>query len=560
MSWFNSYGIGGDPYAYLRMTAGQLEIPLTGGRIELQELRILNTFERFGEQEKAIDFAKTLNQFDRGLVSFTKDTETGLWQRIEMTKIPKVYDLDEVMPSDAMVDFENAGPELGELEAPPHPSLDYENLEVGDEIIEAEAEAEEVLTGLANVAPLAEEAIIDAEAAENYVALARQVAIAAAEAAEEITEITVSGILGSLASGVLSAAIMIGMTFGGNALLRWIAKRHLDHVKDNNPVQGATGWFLIKKMWYPMYINVVEGKKKKEHWSLYFRDLTKFWRRYTVKAGDPRIQLIKPIKKWGSSDLTPKMYINKKVVKVPFYKEFSVGTRIKRVDKTIVFIGPGPQYGTIKRGMVFTAYNIHGTNSIGQYNDRYKILLDNGVTIYLPVYKFDVYAQNFRAKTMPHHRTIPEEVKTKKARKDEVENRAHWQSTNQHEQSHKSKNPWLDRMLKEGKFEKDLQPFVTCPEVLHDRRLVTVNDELVTPTYGIGWDVFSEKKWLELRGHLAPRDLYECCGVPHLPRSLCGDQKHRGPENIFDGPPVQYRCVLDGFPEHRSVPLAQRTF
>ena len=105
MSWFNSYGIGGDPYAALRLTAGRLEIPLTGGRWELQELKILNTFEKFGEQEKAIDFAKTLNQFDRGLVSFTKDTETGLWQRIEMTKIPNVYDLDEVMPSDAMVDF-----------------------------------------------------------------------------------------------------------------------------------------------------------------------------------------------------------------------------------------------------------------------------------------------------------------------------------------------------------------------------------------------------------------------------------------------------------------------
>ena len=109
---------------------------------------------------------------------------------------------------------------------------------------------------------------------------------------------------------------------------------------------------------------------------------------------------------------------------------------------------------------------------------------------------------------MPHHRTIPEEVKTKKARKDEVENRAHWQSTNQHEQSHKSKNPWLDRLLKEGKFQKDVGSFVTCPEVLHDRRLVTVNDEIVTPTYGIGWDVFSEKKWLELRYRVAisPRE------------------------------------------------------
>ena len=75
MSWLNSYGMGGDPYAFLRLTAGQLEIPLTGGRIELQELKILNQFEKFGSQEKAIDFAKQLNQFDRGLVNFTKNSE-----------------------------------------------------------------------------------------------------------------------------------------------------------------------------------------------------------------------------------------------------------------------------------------------------------------------------------------------------------------------------------------------------------------------------------------------------------------------------------------------------
>ena len=123
MSWLNSYG-GGDPYTNLRLTAGRMEIPLTGERLELQELKILNQFEKFGSQEKAIDFAKQLNQFDRGTVSFAKSAETGRWERVEMTKIQKTYDLDKIMKTDAELDFdevEQMGPELGELEAPPPP-------------------------------------------------------------------------------------------------------------------------------------------------------------------------------------------------------------------------------------------------------------------------------------------------------------------------------------------------------------------------------------------------------------------------------------------------------
>ena len=406
----------------------------------MQELKILNQFEKFGRQEKAIDFAKTLNQFDRGVINFVKNSK-GQWvrapkpglggyefakggQQIELTKIRKVYDLDEIMPSDAQVDFGNAGPELGELEAPPHPSFDAENLELTDLTEEVvEQEAQEILTGLEKFTPLAEEALIEAETAEDTIILARQIAITAAEAAAEVTEITVAGVLGSLVTGVLSAAIMLGMTLAGNYLLRWIRAHHMDHLKDDDPIQGAIGWLLIKKMWYPMYIDLVDGggKKKKEKWSIYFRDLTKYWRPFVVKAYDERVQVLKPIQKWGSENLLPKMYIHDKIVEVPFYKEFTVGTRIKRVDKTIVFIGKLPQFGTITRKMIFRNYNIHGYESVGQYRDRYKVKLDNGVTIYLPVYKFQVYAQNFKPKTRPHHgRPIVVGEKGKKKRKDEI--------------------------------------------------------------------------------------------------------------------------------------------
>ena len=85
----------------------------------------------------------------------------------------------------------------------------------------------------------APEAILEAEEAEDFISLARQVALVAAEATEEVAELTVAGVLGSIAGGLGAAAIMFGLTFAGNKLLAWIKKRHLDHVKDDNPIQGA---------------------------------------------------------------------------------------------------------------------------------------------------------------------------------------------------------------------------------------------------------------------------------------------------------------------------------
>ena len=61
---------------------------------------------------------------------------------------------------------------------------------------------------------------------------------------------------------------MIGMTMAGNYLLRWIAKRHMDKTSDDDPFVGLVGYFIIKKVWYPMRIDIVEHKKC----FFYFRD------------------------------------------------------------------------------------------------------------------------------------------------------------------------------------------------------------------------------------------------------------------------------------------------
>ena len=45
--WTNTYGLGGDPYATLRLTAqgSRMGIPLSGAGVEMQEIKLLNKFE-----------------------------------------------------------------------------------------------------------------------------------------------------------------------------------------------------------------------------------------------------------------------------------------------------------------------------------------------------------------------------------------------------------------------------------------------------------------------------------------------------------------------------------
>ena len=397
--WTSSYGLQGDPYAEMRLTVGgsRLQIPLGGGDIELQELGQLNKFEALGKQEEALDFAAELNTkfASRGTVKLVKNSE-GQWirtgedkpglggyeyegggQEIELTEMDtNVFDLDVELGDNmaAEPNFDEL-PELEQLEGP----------ELGVvENVEAQF-----------VGQVAEDVLLEAEQAEDYVVLARQVALIAAEAAADITEVSVLGVLGSVASGAASAAIMIGMTLAGRYLLRWIAKRHMDKTSDDDPMTGLVGYFILKNVWYPMRIDIVEHKK----WLLHFKDLTGFWRPYRVKVGDERIHIIKPPRKWPF-DHKPLVTIGKRTVKMNFFPEFPIGTRIKRLD--IFFIDntvpPNQREGVITRGMI---KSINGYNPDGTY-DKYEIKVTDGTTVYIPVNRFQVYAQNFKPKTRPH--------------------------------------------------------------------------------------------------------------------------------------------------------------
>ena len=238
--WTNTYAVRGDPYAYLRLTAqgSRMEIPLSGGAIELQEIKTLNQFEKLGKQEKALDYAEELNTkfASRGTVKMVKNSE-GQWMRstaksrqldnamkldkmggyerpkgVEMTQ-KRVYNMDEEMPSDAQLDFKSLDdvPEIGAEIEHKYDDLDLDDLdemegpELGEEAEMDALEEEWVEAFGENMAPIAEDALIEAEEAEDLIVLARQVALVAVEAAEEITEVTVMGVLGSMAGGLLSA-------------------------------------------------------------------------------------------------------------------------------------------------------------------------------------------------------------------------------------------------------------------------------------------------------------------------------------------------------------------
>ena len=593
--WTNTYGLGGDPYATLRLTAqgSRMGIPLSGAGVEMQEIKLLNKFEALGKQEKAADFAAELTKKTRGEVNFTKN-KAGRWirgtakeleekakrweevrggyepepgQDIEMTKMKKVYNMDEIMPSDAQIDFARLEdvPELGkldEIQGYDELKLDETELEAEWDELEAEWAEAEAEYGEIAIGPLAEDAILEAEATEDYIALARQVALVAAEAAEEITEVTVMGVLGSMAGGLLSAAVMVGMTIGGQQLLKWIAKRHMDKTSDDEPLQGAVGYFATGKMLYPMWMDIIEHKI----WFIYFRDITGFWRPYHVKKGDERVRLLKPVRKSGSGNMKPLMYFGNppKLVKVPFYAPIPVGTRIRRTDLTYEpwKIKGELKTGTIRRGMIFNQYKI--TNAVGN-NDKYYIEMDSGEHIYLPVYKFMIDASNFKAKQRPHGRPLPSVITEKanfKKRKDDVQAQKVWRKVHS-ESSHdrgqgvytnqsaiarmiredkreseiarrgqvkripipkkkevKPKIPWpeppeppeppkpFEIEPKPSPFEIDVEPllppaqpvsFVTCPAKKHNRRLTAVGGHEVVNNYGESWDVFVPEKWAALQ-------------------------------------------------------------
>ena len=93
--WTNTYGLGGDPYASLRLTAqgSRLGIPLSGAGIEMQEIKLLNEFETLGKQEKAIDFAAELAKKTRVGNSFLAWAETLLALLVLHNEVPHGFTL-----------------------------------------------------------------------------------------------------------------------------------------------------------------------------------------------------------------------------------------------------------------------------------------------------------------------------------------------------------------------------------------------------------------------------------------------------------------------------------
>ena len=181
--------------------------------------------------------------------------------------------------------------------------------------------------------------------------------------------------------------------------------------------------------------------------------------------------------------------------------------------------------------MIFRNYNIHGYESVGQYRDRYKVKLDNGVTIYLPVYKFQVYAQNFKPKTRPHHgRPIVVGEKGKKKRKDEIiawkkirkDLRVHLEEEEDKKRADRERYERYSHLGTNVDEKKLVAPhgFLACPLIKHKRALVTVDGNNVTDTFGVGWDIFKEDKWADLQYYLeidaqeTTTNLVEFCTYP----------------------------------------------
>ena len=73
-----------------------------------------------------------------------------------------------------------------------------------------------------------------------------------------------SAILGSIALGAISAAVMIGMTLAGNYILKWVKKHTPEKTADDNPLMGAICYLVIGKIWYPGWVNVAYKRKVKK--------------------------------------------------------------------------------------------------------------------------------------------------------------------------------------------------------------------------------------------------------------------------------------------------------
>ena len=104
----------------------------------------------------------------------------------------------------------------------------------------------------------------------------------AGEIVAEAVEATSAGLVGGVALGVLGAAALIGLTIGYNKLSDYLVKKkRVYKEKDDDPWMGYVGYFVVGRIWYPMYVDLVSHDHKIV--TIAWKDMTGFTRFTNVK-------------------------------------------------------------------------------------------------------------------------------------------------------------------------------------------------------------------------------------------------------------------------------------
>ena len=186
---------------------------------------------------------------------------------------------------------------------------------------------------------------------------------------------------------LLGAAALIGLTIGYNKLESYLyKKKRVYKEKDDDPWMGYVGYFVVGRIWYPMYVDLVSHDHKIV--TIAWRDMTGFMRFTNVprsgvgrleglaKPGsgynvpDPRVRFLNPPVRFKVPKYPRIVLKNGKTITVPYYKQYPVGTNVKMKKY-------GGEIGMIVRGMIFTP-NIEGHNPDGTY-DKYRVRVGGDV-------------------------------------------------------------------------------------------------------------------------------------------------------------------------------------
>ena len=224
----------------------------------------------------------------------------------------------------------------------------------------------------------------------------------AAEIVGEAVEATTAGIVGGVALGALGAAALIGATIGVNKLQDYLwKKKRVFKETDGDPWMGYVGYFVIGRIWYPMYVDLVSHDHKIV--TIAWKDMTGFLRFTNVNrsarlqyydpekpdvgdnVNDSRIRFLHPLVRFKVPKFPKIVLKSGKVVTFPYYRQYPVGTSVK--------MKKSGERGMIVRGMIFG--NNQGYNKDGTY-DKYRVRV-GGTFVYATPNQFMV------KKALPKH-------------------------------------------------------------------------------------------------------------------------------------------------------------